>query len=308
MGQPASVQALIERGQKAGIDAEFMRNVASRAEKAGLGAEQTAELLRPAVTLAEQDLPTGPLLNKALEGLAKRVPPSRMTPVLQQLQTHTEQAGGLVSTWLGRADVQRFVDGAEKGPSAERSRIITNVTEAQQQDVPLKNVKQFLDGLPGAVTRSSVSLSQVATAVSVLPDLPGSQSNPAVTNQLLTAALDAGYDAEALRQLPAALESTQRTTQQPALAIARGTARAIAQGTPATSVLQSLFQGSMPGGGPPAGVESGAPGAVPGQGKPPGRGGKPPGAEPPGGGQGPPDDPGGGPPDDPGGDPPGGGG
>jgi len=300
MGQPASVQSLIERGQKAGADADLMQTVASRAEAAGIGAQQAADLLRPAVTLAERDLPTRPLLNKTLEGLAKRVPPARMSPVLQRLQSHTEQAGGLVSGWMKRNEVQRLV-GASGEDAAARTQLITNVTETQQQDVPLSAVQQFLDGLPEKMSGQSVSVNQVATAVSIMPDVPGGKQNPAVTSQLLTAALNAGYDGESLRQLPAALERAQRGTQRPATAIAKGVTQAIAKGTPAASVLRSLFQGGMPGGGAPSEVGNGPPGAPPGQGKPPGQGGKPPGT-------GPPDDPGqgGGPPDEPGGDPPGG--
>lgn len=267
MGQPNAVQSVIEQGRKAGADADLMQTVASRAENAGIGAEQTAELLRPAVTLAERDLPTQPLLNKTLEGLAKRVSPARMTPVLQQLQTNTEQAGTLVSTWLNQEKAKQLV-GESAASSSAKTELITTVTEAQQQKIPLETVKRFLDGLPGAVTRS-VSVSQVATAVSVMPDLPGSKNSPAATQQLLTAALNAGYDGESMRQLPAALESAQRETQRPSAAIAQGTAQAIAKGAPASNVLRSLFQGAMPGGGPPSGVGNGAPGTPPGQGRVP---------------------------------------
>lgn len=289
--QDDSVQSLIEQGRQAGADAELMQNVASRAEKAGLGPEGAATLLRPAVTVAERGLPAGPLLNKTLEGLAKRVPPGRMRPVLQTLQTNTERAGTAVTAWLNRDDVKQLV--GESGGGGARADLIVNATEAQQQGLSLETVEQFLDALPGAMERRSVSVAEVATAVSVMPDLPGSADNPTVTRQLLTAALNAGYDGESLRQLPAALESAQRQAQQPAPVIARGTAQAIARGTPAASVLRSLFQGSMPGGGPPGDVGNGPPSTLPGQGKAPGEGQKPP-------------DPGGGPPDDnPGGGSPG---
>ncbi len=298
-GQDGAVSSLIERGRQAGVDADLMREVVSRAERAGRGSEQTAELLRPAVSLAEKGLPTEPLLNKTLEGLAKRVPSGRMTPVLQTLQTNTERAGAVVSTWLNRDDVKQLI-GDSKEPSAAREEMITTATEAQQQNVPLETVEQFLDALPAAVEQQSVSLSQVATAVGVMPDLPGAESNPQVNQQLLTAALDAGYDGESLRQLPAALESARRQTQRPERAVARGATQAIAQGTSAARVLRNLFQGSVPGGGPSASAGNGPPDAPPGQGKPPGREGKPPGAGPPGdpGGGPPDDDPGGGPPDD----------
>jgi hypothetical protein len=130
----------------------------------------------------------------------------------------------------------------------------------------------------------------------VLPDLPKNGATPESAQQLLTSALAAGYSPESLRQLPSALQSAHRKSDQPVDVLAQGTAQAIARGTPATQVLQRLFQGSFPGGGPPAGVGNGPPENTPGGGKPPDTG--------PPENTGPPDNPpGGGPPNDPGGGP-----
>lgn len=296
------VSSLIEQGRAAGADAALMRTVATRAQNAGFSAQATADLLRPAVDLAEQGLPTAPLMNKALEGLAKQVPATRMGPVLQQLGTHTQEAGALVSTWASRGDTQALLGRSGPPPQAERNRLITTIAEARQQNLPLPAVEQFLNRLPDAVERRPVSLSEVTTAVGTMPDLPAARENPALARELLSAALNAGYDAESLRQLPAALEQAQRASPRPTAAIARGAAQAITEGTPAATVLRSLFQGSIPGGGPPAGVGPDASGSPPGQGKPPGADGRPPGA-------GPPEDPGSGdPPTNPPGGPPSGGG
>jgi len=293
------VQSLLAQGEAAGADAELMRTVADRAQNAGLDEAATADLLRPAVALAERDLPTSPLLNKTLEGLAKQVPAHRMTPVLQQLQSHTQEAGTFVSTWLEQPDAQALA-GASGPTAADRNRLITNIAEARQQDLPRAAIEDFLTQLPGAVERRPVSFSEVAAAVSTMPDLPRGR-NPEAARELLSAALNAGYDTESLRQLPTALQQAQRGSDRPASAIARGAAQAIAQGTPAASVLRTLSQGGVPGGGPPAGAGEGAPNAPPGQGKPPGKNGRPPGA-------GPPDNPGNAPPDEPPTDPPSGGG
>ena len=297
-GQDGSVETLIERASTTDANVDLMETVARRAKTAGLSTAETADLLEPAVRLAETNLPSSPFLNKTLEGLAKKVPPSRMKPVLQQLQSHTQQSGRVVSGWLEQEQTQKLFGSDGAGTASDREELIVNVTEAQQQKVSLKAVTQFLETLPAAVDRSSVSLSQVSVAVSVLPDLPSNTNNPKVTRELLTAALNAGYDGESLRQLPAALERAQRETQRPPAFVARGVAQAIARGTPAASVLRNLFQGSLPGGGTPSRVENGPPGTIPGQGKPPGKGGTPPGIDPPdnpGQGDGPPgDNPGGG--------------
>lgn len=299
-GQTAEVEALIERGQQAGLDADQLNTVVQRAQESGLDANATRALLKPAVELAEQNLPAAPLLDKTLEGMAKRVPPAQMQPVLQQVRSHTEQAGNLVSQWAQRDEVRQMTgEGAEASDTdASRSQLVTAAAEAQQQNIPLENLKQFLDGLPANTTRRPVPLSEVAVAVSVLPDLPGSQSAPKAAQDLLTVALDASYSSESLRKLPAAIESAQRENPQPVEALTRGAAQAIAKGTPATQVLQSLFQGSVPRGGPPGEIGNGPPEGIPGSGKPPGKGGRPPGAEPPTD-PGPPDN--SGPPDGPGG-------
>ncbi|MFB6249811.1 MAG: hypothetical protein ABEL97_14715 [Salinibacter sp.] len=284
------VPSLIEQGQKAGADADLLRTVATRAREAGYSAQATADLLRPAIALAEQGLPATPLMNKALEGLAKQVPTARMTPVLRQLRTHTQKAGALVSTWSSQKSTQALLGRSGPLSRAEQNRLITTIAEARQQNLPRPAVKQFLNQLPDAVQRRPVSLSKVTTAVGTMPDLPAARKNPTLARELLTAALNAGYDAESLRRLPAALEQARRTTQRPTTAIARGAARAITKGTPASTVLRSLFRGSIPGGGPPAGAGPGPPSSPPGQGKPPGAGGRPPDADPPdnpGGGQSP---------------------
>ena len=300
LGQPTDVQALLERGSAAGGNVEQMRTVAERARQAGLSEGAAASLLEPAVALAEQDLPTDPLLSKTLEGLAKQVPPPRMQPVLQQYRTRTEQAGQFVTQWAQRDEVRQLL-GAENAASEaapqtnDRASLVAAITEARQQGAAAKHVESFLSGLPNGVERRPVSMSEVAAAVNVLPDLPGNGASPETATQLATAALNAGYSPESLRQLPSALRSARQNSNRPLDALARGTAQAIARGAPAASVLKSLFQGSFPGGGPPASVGNGPPGKGPGNGKPPETG--PPDNPPdnPPGGNGPPGGSGGGP-------------
>jgi len=298
LAQPEPVQSVLEQGRAVGMDAELLRSVATRGEQNGLTPKETASLLRPAVALATDDLPATPLLNKTLEGLAKQVPVNRLTPVLDRMQGHVQQAGALASEWLGRSDVQDLVGASDEAPPpAERARLITNLADARRQNVSQEHLRAFLDNLPSATDRRPVPLAEVSTAVGVMPDLPGIQDNPDTAQQLLTAAINAGYDPESMRQLPVALASARRESQRPPIALARDAAQAISRGTPAANVLKGLFRGGVPGAGAPVDVGEGSPETPPGQGKPPGKGGNPPKGppdEPPGGGP-----PGGGPPDEP---------
>jgi len=276
-GQSA-VESLIAEGRAAGADANRMQTVASRAEGAGLSPQQTAALLKPAVSLAERDLPTTPLLNKTLEGLAKQVPAKRMTPVLQQIQTHTEKAGALVSTWTEKPDTKALL-GTTDGSLArtERDQLVVNIAEAQQQNVPLNQIQSFLDALPRAVKSRPVSASDVAVAVSVMPDLPTTPTAPNTSRHLLTAALNAGYGPESLRQLPGALARAQRSNSRPAASIAESVTQAIGKGSPAPAVLRTLFQGTVPDN--PSSSRNAPPTRPPGQSNPPGRDGRPGGAD-----------------------------
>ncbi len=278
-GQPASVSSLLDRAEQTGADLELMRTVADRASTSGLSPAATAELLEPAVALAERDLPASPVLNKALEGLSKRVPPNRMSSVLQQLRSRTEQAGQLVSTWLQKDEVRAMVGTDQDAPSKRgRADLIASVADAQQQKVSPEAIEAFLNQLPATTERRPVSLSDVSVAVGVLPDLSSNGDSPAAAQQLLAAALDAGYDSESMRQLPAAIERAGRQTQRPTAAIAKGAAQAISWGTPADNVLRNLFRG-VPAAGPPAQTGQGDQG----QNGPPGNG---PPDDPPGGGSG----------------------
>jgi len=280
LAQPASVSSLLERGQQTGANVELMRTVVDRANKAGLSSTATANLLDPAVALAERDLPSSPVLNKALEGLSKRVPPERMTSVLQQLRNGTEQAGHLVAAWLQQEEVRAMI-GSDPDASSSRGRanLIASVADAQQQKVPAEAIEIFLNELPATTERRPVPLSDVSVAVGVLPDLPSNGESAPAAQQLLVAALDAGYDPESMRQLPAAIEQAQRQTQRPTEAIAKGAAQAISWGTPADNVLRNLFRGA-----PPAGTPAQTGQGKQGQNNPP--------DDPPG--NGPPDDPPGG--------------
>ena len=274
------VQSLIAEAEAAGADANRMRTVASRAEGAGLSSQQTASLLKPVVSLAKRDLPTTPLLNKTLEGLAKQVPAGRMTPVLQQIQTHTEKAGTLISTWTQKQETKTLLGTTNQSlPRADRDRLIVNIAEAQQQDVPLDQIATFLNELPRAVKNRSVSASDVAVAVSVMPDLPTATSSPGTSRDLLAAALNAGYDPESLRQIPGALERAHRTNARPAASIAKNATEAIAKGTPASTMLRTLFQGTIPNAAPAS--QNAPSSAPPGQSNPPGKDGRPAGTAPP---------------------------
>lgn len=285
LGQDGGVDVLLERGHEVGVDADQMRAVATRARQAGLGSEAAASLLRPAVGLAEQNLPAGSVLSKALEGLAKRMPPGRIEPVLLKQRNHTEQAGQVVGRWSQQPEGKRLLGAPEDSPSntqrpddqnrarshtndgaprTTRNRLITATADALRQGVPARDLEALLNGFSETASRP-VSAGQVTAAVGVLPDLLGAGASPETAQKLLTSAIGAGYGPEILQKLPRALQSARPSSNRPIDVLANGTARAATRGTPAAKVLEGLFQGGVPGAGPPPGLE--VSGATPGLGK-----------------------------------------
>jgi len=300
LAQPSTpVSEILRRGVDAGIDEGLMRSVAERARQTGTAPEATAEMLAPAVRLAEAGLPATPVLNKVLEGLAKRVPPARVQSVADRLAGHVQQVGPVVDTWLQREDV-RAASAEVEGKG--RADIIVSAANARQQGLALDDVQLLLAELPGRARGRRLGPSNVAAAVRATAEMPRDDADPSGVREIVLAAVEAGYTADEIGQLPVALRQAQARANRPLPALARDARRAISRGTPASEVIGQLSRGRPPLPPPAAGRGGSGQGPPPGQGKPPNTG---PPDSPPGG---PPDTPPQGPPLDPPGGPPGGGG
>lgn len=257
---PPSPDELIERGDAASADRDLLEQVAERAQNANLSPQETAQILEPAVDLAERDLPSTMALRKALEGTAKQVPAGRLQPAIQEVATATEEAGRLVDEWAGRPEVQDLIGETDTDLSAPdspgRTRLIEGTTQARMQNLPSENIQALLESVPANTERRPISPQDIAAAIEVLPDMAEEGAVPEDVTNMLTSALDAGYHPSEIRQLPTAVEMAGRQAQQPPGVVARGAAQAIAQGTPASDIIDRLFDGDLPGppddrGGPP---------------------------------------------------------
>lgn len=270
-----AIGRLVDQGVKAGAPRALMQQVVQRAKQVGLGQEQTAPLLRPAVELARQGLPAQGVLKKSLEGLGKGLPVSRIQPVLRQVQIYTQQAGAHVESWIERPKAREMMGTAEVAPPghtarnrAARNQIIRGAVLARRQGVSLDAVQRLLEALPSKTERRPIPARDLAAALHVMPALLRGGASLGATIGLLTRALGAGYGPSALSKLLAAMHTTRCHSQLPPDVVARRAARAIARGAPATDVVQSLFNRGLPGG-PLGEVGSPLEPMPPGQGKPP---------------------------------------
>ena len=204
-------------------------------------------------------LPVEPLLDKAVEGIAKRVPNDRIVSAITQLAGQLERARGLLG------------DGAPPTPAD-----VSAVADALRRGVPEPAIER--------VARGADPAEPVALAIHTIGDLieQGVSTDEALV--VLEAWRGRGARPEELRELPAAIERLIRQGVMPSQAAA-AVAGAMQAGGPPGSVGQPGGPGMRgPPGGPPI-----PPGAGPpsergrGTSNPPGQG-NPPGGGPPGGG------------------------
>lgn len=252
-------QALVERGVRAGADAELLTELRIRATEAGLDAEAVGSLLTPAVTLAERGLPSRMVARKALEGLAKRVPAERIVDLLDRLSARVGHAGAVVDPWLAgesRASVAPATPA--EGDRGVRETLIESAALALFHGAPETVIREVLDRVPAAVGGRPVGAVELGVGIEITPQLPLAERDPSLAAELVVGALGSGFDAAQMRELPAALEAAERRAQLPAEAVARGAMSQFRE-LPATDVLQNLFQGEFPGNVPfeiPPGLEN----------------------------------------------------
>lgn len=251
--QSQTVEEVMDRGVDAGADEELLRTVVEQGEAKGLDNGRIAALLEPAVRTAEQNNPARPILMSTLEGLAKNVPTDRLDAHLETMSHSIERAGKTVSEWSeGRP--------ATEGGESSRARLIESVAEAKQRGLSMDEIQRLREALQG--TGRQVSASLFAAALQVAPDLPESGNAETNRRQLLTVAVEAGYDEADLRALSEIVTATG-FQDRPASARLRGATRSIERGATVAEVQTGMSNmapditpnGSGMGAGAPAGLD-----------------------------------------------------
>ncbi|MEX0719253.1 MAG: hypothetical protein WD059_01210 [Balneolaceae bacterium] len=264
--QQTSFSILSEKAEELGIEESLITRLQERANMNGISEGKLADILEPAVALAEDNLPFDKLLEKTFEGLAKNIPDQVLINVLQRLQKATQQSVGIVDPWLQERSVQRMLERTESEGSSQqfRNNMLNSAGRALSQGIPEESVANFMNELKSDEILSQVNTSEMVTSLNILADLPTSNGNLDISQKLIIRALKGGFGSSDLQKLPSAMQMAQNKGQLPSNSIANGIFEQIQAGSPAAEILQSLFDGKI-GGGPPAGVP-GRPENLPGRG------------------------------------------
>lgn len=252
--QQDSFSILNQKAAEFGIDASYISKLQERAEANGISNDQLSQILEPAVVLAEENLPFDMILQKTSEGIAKGVPINVLSNVLQDLQASTQNAAPIVDMWMQNPGVQKL--GSGSGPESAqsfRNDMLKSTSRALNQGFSENILTEFLNELDNQDLISNISKNEVVTSLAILPDLPTSAENQKLSSELVIRSLKGGFDSSDLQKLPSAMKVAQSRGQIPAGNIVNGILERIQAGSPASEILQGLFDGKI-GGGPPSGL------------------------------------------------------
>ncbi|TVQ13727.1 MAG: hypothetical protein EA364_06030 [Balneolaceae bacterium] len=268
----APYKDIVESARNAGIDQARLDAVMLRAQERGVSGEQFGSMMQPAISLANSNLPYEPVLQKVMEGLAKRVPAPQISQVLLRIESGLNRSAVIVDGWLGQEQTQNMIRSGSRGRDVQqataqfRNQMLENSAQALQQNIREEHLASLLSQIVAEQAADRAGLGSVASAVGILGDLPTSETDPELSNRIVISALRSGFSVNEMQQLPAALNAAQLQSRLPAAAVANGMAEQALSGVPAGNILENLFKGNLKGG--PPGF------TPPGQANPPGRDGE----------------------------------
>ncbi|MFH5832793.1 hypothetical protein [Halalkalibaculum sp. DA384] len=255
--QQEAVDQLMQTATDNGMEQSALSELRTRADSRGMQAGQLIDIIRPAASLAEQNLPADHLIQKALEGLSKGVPDRQIVSVINRIHSATEQAAQVVDPWMQNPGVQKMIERTD-GPGSNqrvRNRMIEASSKAISQDIPVESVSQMLSEMGSESILSRATASDIITAIGILPDI-GAAEQPRTARAFVIRALKGGFNSSELQKLPMAVNMAQKRSRLPAAGVLKGASQQLQVGTPASRILQNLFNGNM-GGGPPGSVPGG---------------------------------------------------
>ncbi len=245
----SDLEQVVERAEQAGLSIQQIEKLIQRARQEGLEDEQITNLILPAAELAEQNLPGTLVLKKAFEGLAKDVPANRIEPVIIDLKSRIQKAKDVVEPWMEDKEDSEKSFITENGQKRSfRYLMIEATAQALSGSVPAERITAFLDYVDNNVSNNRRHSRSLTAAVHVLSDLITSEEHPELSNQMLVNAVNAGFSASELHQLPQALKLAHENSRLPAKAVANGFTRQVNDGLSATRIIQNLQIGTVEGG------------------------------------------------------------
>jgi hypothetical protein len=168
----------------------------------GRSAEEMQRFIEHAERLESQGLPSGPLLDKIKEGLAKGVEPNRMDSVLTKMSTNLESADGLL----------KETSGFQQLSPMSRARSLEVLSEAIGRGVSPEEVRTMRQA-PGNTEMRPEQLAYGAKGLALMKE----GGVPAEARQnLMASAVRSGFDSPSLLNLGREVKERREFRENPA--------------------------------------------------------------------------------------------
>lgn len=253
-----SLSDLIGEARSVGIEQSKINALQERAAQRGISDAELIAIIRPAVSMAERNLPSEMIFDKAFEGLSKGVPFQQIEPMLGMIAENSMRVAGIVDPWIERAEIRGMLErGGYAGNQQKfRNEMIKAGSKTLRQNFSEEVFQETIHTIADQRGIEQRNPGTVVAAANILSDLPSAAENPTESARIILRALEGGFEASDLQNLPRAMNMAQRRSEIPAGAVLEGVSRQLQGGLPAEQILQNLFNGNI-GGGPPGGTPPG---------------------------------------------------
>lgn len=250
--QQESLSDLIDRARTAGIEQSQINILQRNADRNGISQADLMMIIRPAVSMAENNLPWDMIFTKASEGISKGMSAQQIEPVLGSIAENSEKAAHFVDPWMKNAEVGRMLDRPGKGMDRNtfRNEMVKVGSKALSDNFDRSVLESTLNTVAEDGGLENTQPSGLLAAINVLSDLPTAAEEPTATAQIVLRALQGGFDAGEMQKFGQAMNASQRRGQLPASSVADGLSQQLMGGKPAAQILQNIFNGKVGGGFP----------------------------------------------------------
>ena len=213
---PAAVQDRTREMMRAGVSAEDAFQLVRGMHAQAFSEEQMLRAQSVVLEARREELPARPVINKALEGMAKQVPPERILQAMEDVRSRYSFAFGLARPLAARQDQ------AGRLGNLLAEALAAGLSRQSATDIMARLRERSGQMPPGEIVELAAASLGMARDMARLGVAPGTAS------EVVTAALSKGFSAHDVNAMHQSLMS-QSQSHSPQ-AVAQGFAAAVQQG------------------------------------------------------------------------------
>ncbi len=201
--EQADVKARASSAISAGVPAEDVEVIVSRATGRGMDAGTINRFLDLGASAKKEGLPAGPVLDRIEQGLSKGVPADRIQAASDRLVQKLAEARPVVDGLIR--------SGVKPGTGAERDAAIASSARALERNMTSRDI----ESIGAAVQGKKGSIGLLSGAVDAAAYFTGSGMSPKTASRFVTNAVGKGYSARSLDSLVKQVDREMKRGNKP---------------------------------------------------------------------------------------------